>query len=150
MLQLILDLLKDPLTFLSEFIAAHGALTYGLLFLIVFVESGLVVMPFLPGDSLLFSVGLLAAASGELSLGTVIPLLIAAALLGDQVNYFIGKYFSGIIREREKVLFLKREHISPFRSRSWTHVLSGLFAVWFFRSDTLGEQYFYGGLFFRG
>ena len=111
MLQLPLDLLKDPLTFLSEFIAAHGALTYGLLFLIVFVETGLVVMPFLPGDSLLFSVGLLAAASGELSLATVIPLLIGAALLGDQVNYFIGKYFSGIIREREKVLFLKREHI---------------------------------------
>jgi len=107
MLQLLLDLLKDPLTFLSEFIATHGALTYGLLFLIVFVETGLVVMPFLPGDSLLFSVGLLAAASGELSLATVIPLLIGAALLGDQVNYFIGKYFSGIIREREKVLFFK-------------------------------------------
>ena len=111
MLQLLLDLLKDPLTFLSEFISAHGALTYGLLFLIVFVETGLVVMPFLPGDSLLFSVGLLAAASGELSLGTVIPLLIGAALLGDQVNYFIGKYFSNIIREREQVLFLKRKHI---------------------------------------
>ena len=96
---------------LEAFVRDHGPWVYALLFLIVFVETGLVVMPFLPGDSLLFSVGLLAAASGELSLGTVIPLLIGAALLGDQVNYFIGKYFSGIIREREKVLFLKRAHI---------------------------------------
>ncbi|MEY4383602.1 MAG: hypothetical protein RI995_1144, partial [Bacteroidota bacterium] len=57
MLQLLLDLLKDPLTFLSNFIAENGSLTYVLLFAIVFVETGLVVMPLLPGDSLLFSVG---------------------------------------------------------------------------------------------
>ena len=111
MIQLLLDLLKDPLTFLSEFIAANGSLTYALLFAIVFVETGLVVMPLLPGDSLLFSVGLLAAASGQLSLSTVIPLLILAALLGDQVNYFVGRNFSTWIKNREQVLFLKRAHI---------------------------------------
>jgi membrane-associated protein len=111
MLQQLLDLLKDPLTFLSEFIAANGSLTYALLFAIVFVETGFVVMPLLPGDSLLFSVGLLAAASGQLTLTTVIPLLIIAALLGDQVNYFVGRNFSTWIKNREQVLFLKRAHI---------------------------------------
>lgn len=111
MIQLLLDLLKDPLSFLSDFIAANGSLTYALLFAIVFVETGLVIMPLLPGDSLLFSVGLLASASGQLSLSTVIPLLIIAALLGDQLNYFIGRNFSSWIKSKEQVLFLKRTHI---------------------------------------
>jgi membrane-associated protein len=111
MIQIILDLLRDPLTFLSEFISANGSLTYALLFAIIFVETGLVVMPLLPGDSLLFSVGLLAAASGQLSLTTVIPLMIVAALLGDQLNYYIGRNFSELVKSREKILFLKREHI---------------------------------------
>ncbi len=111
MFQQLLDLLKDPLTFLSEFIAANGSLTYALLFAIVFVETGFVVMPLLPGDSLLFSVGLLAAASGQLTLTSVMPLLIIAALLGDQVNYFVGRNFSTWIKNREQVLFLKRAHI---------------------------------------
>ncbi len=111
MIQLLLDLLKDPLTFLSDFIAANGSLTYALLFAIVFFETGLVIMPLLPGDSLLFSVGLLASASGQLSLSTVIPLLIIAALLGDQLNYFIGRNFSSWIKSKEQVLFLKRTHI---------------------------------------
>ncbi len=111
MLQSLLDLLKDPLQFLTEFISANGSLTYALLFLIVFVETGLVVMPLLPGDSLLFSVGLLASASGQIDVYYVIPLLILAALSGDQVNYFLGKYFSSWIREREQILFLKRSHV---------------------------------------
>ncbi|MFM6948392.1 MAG: VTT domain-containing protein [Aquirufa sp.] len=111
MLNLLLDLLKDPLAFLSLFIAEHGSLTYALLFVIVFVETGLVVMPLLPGDSLLFSVGLLAAASGQLEVSTVIPMLILAALMGDQVNYFLGKYFSNWIRTKDQILFLKKSHI---------------------------------------
>ena len=111
MLQSLLDLLKDPLQFLTEFISANGSLTYALLFLIVFVETGLVVMPLLPGDSLLFSVGLLASASGQLDVYYVIPLLILAALSGDQVNYFLGRYFSSWIKEKEQILFLKRSHV---------------------------------------
>ena len=111
MLQSLLDLLKDPLQFLTEFISANGSLTYALLFLIVFVETGLVVMPLFPGDSLLFSVGLLASASGQLDVYFVIPLLILAALSGDQVNYFLGRYFSSWIREGEQILFLKRSHV---------------------------------------
>ncbi len=105
------ELLNNPLTALSQFIANHGTITYGLLFLIIFVETGLIVMPLLPGDSLLFAVGVLAAASGKIELTFVIPLLIGAALLGDNVNYFVGKFFSDFIKSKEKILFLKRSHI---------------------------------------
>lgn len=107
-----LQLLKDPLAALSTFIEQNGTLTYGLLFLIIFVETGLVAMPLLPGDSLLFAVGVLAAATGKIDIAFVIPLLIGAALLGDNVNYFIGKYFSEFIKSKDKILFLKREHIT--------------------------------------
>ncbi len=75
---------------LRDFVAAHGSWVYGLLFLIIFVETGLVVMPFLPGDSLLFVVGAMAGA-GVLSLPLVLALLIAAAVLGNQTNYTIGR-----------------------------------------------------------
>jgi len=112
MLDQLFFLLKDPLQFLSDFIAAHGALTYVLLFAILFTETGLVVMPLLPGDSLLFSVGMLAAASGQLALETVIPMMIIAALLGDQLNYFIGKHFGDFIKKKERILFLKSEHLA--------------------------------------
>ncbi|MEA5137890.1 VTT domain-containing protein [Arcicella rigui] len=107
-----LQLLKDPLTALSDFISEHGTVTYGLLFMIIFVETGLIVMPLLPGDSLLFAVGVLAAATGKIEITFVIPLLIGAALLGDNVNYFIGKYFSDFVKSKDKILFLKREHIT--------------------------------------
>jgi membrane-associated protein len=107
-----LQLLKDPLTALSDFISEHGTVTYGLLFLIIFVETGLIVMPLLPGDSLLFAVGVLASATGQIEITFVIPLLIGAALLGDNVNYFIGKYFSDFVKSKDKILFLKRDHIT--------------------------------------
>jgi len=75
---------------LAEFVQAYGAWVYALLFLIVFVETGLVVMPFLPGDSLLFVVGALCGA-GLMSLPLAIVVLLAAAILGDQTNYTIGR-----------------------------------------------------------
>ncbi len=105
------QLLHDPLTALSDFISEHGAVTYGLLFLIIFVETGFIVMPLLPGDSLLFAVGVLAAATGKIEITFVIPLLIGAALLGDNVNYLVGKYFSEYVKSKDKILFLKRKHI---------------------------------------
>jgi membrane-associated protein len=77
---------------LREFVDAYGGWVYALLFLIIFVETGLVVMPFLPGDSLLFVVGALAGA-GLLNYPLVMALLLAAAVLGDQTNYSIGRYF---------------------------------------------------------
>jgi membrane-associated protein len=75
---------------LQTFVLAYGAWVYALLFLIIFVETGLVVMPFLPGDSLLFVVGALCGV-GLMSLPLVIALLIAAAILGNQTNYAIGR-----------------------------------------------------------
>ena len=77
---------------LEAFVAQYGAWVYALLFLIIFVETGVVVMPFLPGDSLLFIVGAMCGA-GLMSLPLAMGLLLAAAILGDQTNYTIGRYF---------------------------------------------------------
>ena len=76
---------------LAAFVQAYGAWVYALLFLIVFVETGVVVMPFLPGDSLLFVVGTLCGV-GLMSLPLAMGLLILAAVLGDQTNYLIGRH----------------------------------------------------------
>jgi membrane-associated protein len=75
---------------LSDFVLAYGAWVYALLFLVIFVETGLVVMPFLPGDSLLFVVGALCGL-GLMNLPLAMALLSAAAILGDQTNYSIGR-----------------------------------------------------------
>lgn len=77
--------------YLGAFVASYGAWVYALLFVIVFVETGVVVMPFLPGDSLLFVVGALAGA-GLLDIRLACAVLLAAAILGDQCNYTIGRW----------------------------------------------------------
>jgi membrane-associated protein len=77
--------------YLAAFVAEHGIWVYALLFVIVFCETGLVVTPFLPGDSLLFVVGAIAAAGG-MNIAAVMAVLIAAALCGDNVNYWIGRF----------------------------------------------------------
>lgn len=105
------DFLKDPLTVLSTFIAAYGTLVYIFLFIIIFMETGVVVMPLLPGDSLLFAVGLIASSTGKIDIFVIIPLLIIAALIGDNLNYFIGKKFGDYVQSKEKILFLRKEHI---------------------------------------
>lgn len=112
LIHFLLEFLKDPLTTLEGFLAEYDKLTYALLFLVIFVETGFIVMPLLPGDSLLFAVGLLAATTGQLDIAIVIPLLILAALLGDNVNYFVGRRFSDFIKSRDKILFLKRKYIT--------------------------------------
>jgi len=97
---------------LQFFVAEYGTLTYMILFLIVFVETGLIVMPLLPGDSLLFAAGALSAMpDSQLKIYIIIPLLICAALLGDNVNYFIGRFFSDQIKKRERILFFKRKYV---------------------------------------
>ncbi|HMN04580.1 MAG TPA: VTT domain-containing protein [Flavobacteriales bacterium] len=90
---------------LPLFIEQHGNLIYLLLFMIIFVETGLVVMPFLPGDSLLFVAGSLAAI-GSLELGLLLALLIPAAIIGDNINYWVGRYFG--TRVTKWTLFGKR------------------------------------------
>jgi len=92
LIALLLDFVLHVDVHLATFVQTYGAWVYALLFLIIFVETGLVVMPFLPGDSLLFVVGALCGA-GLMNLPLVLALLIAAAILGNQSNYAIGRYF---------------------------------------------------------
>jgi len=96
--------------YLEQIVAFMGVWTYVLLFLVIFAETGLVVTPFLPGDSLLFAAGAVAAIAPELNVWVLLVVLTAAAILGDTVNYWIGHWvgpraFSG------KVRFLKQEHL---------------------------------------
>lgn len=90
----LLELLTHTKDVILNLFQQYGPYIYVILFLIIFVETGLVIMPFLPGDSLLFTAGLLCAQDSGLNIYILIPLLIIAAVLGDNVNYFVGKYFS--------------------------------------------------------
>ena len=94
---------------LGEFATSYGVWIYALLFLIIFLETGVVVTPFLPGDSLLFAVGALAAA-GVIDVFGILALLTAAAIIGDNTNYFIGRAVGPrVFTEHSK--WLKREHL---------------------------------------
>lgn len=95
---------------LSVIIQNCGGWSYAILFAIIFAETGLVVTPFLPGDSLLFAVGALAAA-GSLNATWVFLILAAAAIIGDSANYAIGKFFGETLIEKTNSRFLKKEHI---------------------------------------
>lgn len=107
---LLVDVLLHLDRHLSDVIQQYGVWTYLILFLIVFCETGLVVTPFLPGDSLLFAVGTFAAL-GALDLWLVSGLLIAAAVIGDGVNYAIGARVGPRVFRREGVRFLNPKHL---------------------------------------
>lgn len=92
---------------LRVFVEHYGAWVYALLFLIIFVETGLVVMPFLPGDSLLFIVGALCGA-GLIDYTLAAGLMLVAAILGDQLNYTIGRYFGPKVFQWENSRFFNR------------------------------------------
>jgi membrane-associated protein len=92
---------------LETFVLHYGAWVYALLFLIIFVETGVVVMPFLPGDSLLFVVGAMCGV-GLMSLPLSIGLLLAAAVLGNQSNYTIGRFFGPKVFQWEHSRFFNR------------------------------------------
>lgn len=94
-------------SYLETFVRNYGAWVYGLLFLIIFVETGVVVMPFLPGDSLLFVVGAMCGL-GLMNLPLSIGLLIAAAVLGNQSNYSIGRYFGPRVFQWEHSRFFNK------------------------------------------
>ena len=92
---------------LANFVATYGTWVYLLLFVIIFVETGVVVMPFLPGDSLLFVVGALCGA-GLMNYPLAMALLTAAAILGDQCNYSIGRYFGPKVFQWENTRFFNK------------------------------------------
>jgi membrane-associated protein len=96
----LIDIVLHMSKHLDELVAQFGPWLYVILFLIIFCETGLVVTPFLPGDSLLFAVGALAARPDGLSVWILLPTLIVAAILGDSVNYWIGKMFGHQLPQR--------------------------------------------------
>lgn len=93
LIQTLIDFILHIDDHLVEIVNNYQTWTYLILFLIIFVETGVVVMPFLPGDSLLFAAGMLAAQPNELNVGIMILLLLIAAISGDSLNYAIGKNF---------------------------------------------------------
>jgi membrane-associated protein len=96
---------------LGVLVETYGGWTYAILFAVVFCETGLVVTPFLPGDSLLFGAGALAAATPVLSLPWLLAVLFAAAVLGDTANYWIGRRLGPWLVHREKPLLIRQEHL---------------------------------------
>ena len=113
-----LDLLSQGLEFirhldehLQNLVTEYQTMTYLILALIIFCETGLVVTPFLPGDSLLFAAGAVAAGGDGLNIWIMIPVLIGAAILGDNVNYFFGNYIGKKAFSRD-YWFLKKEYLT--------------------------------------
>jgi membrane-associated protein len=112
MLHTVLDIVLHLDTHLAAWGNAMGPWLYVLLFAIIFCETGLVVTPFLPGDSLLFAVGALAAVEGgPISVGPIILLLIVAAILGDATNYSIGRRVGPKVFKSETSWFLNKKHL---------------------------------------
>ena len=103
----VLDFILHVDVYLRDFVQAYGSWVYVLLFIIIFVETGVVVMPFLPGDSLLFVVGALCGA-GLMGLPLAIALLCVAAILGDQLNYTIGRHFGPRVFQWENSRFFNK------------------------------------------
>lgn len=96
--------------YLEDIVREYELMTYLILALIIFCETGLVVTPILPGDSLLFAAGLITAKTGILNIWLLIPLLFMAAILGDNTNYFFGRYLGNRVFTRD-YWFLKRKYI---------------------------------------
>jgi len=112
----IIDFLRNLDSNLQELCTTYGAQVYLIFFLIIFAETGLVIFPFLPGDSLLFVIGMLChpgddGRPGALNIWIIIPLLISAAFIGDNLNYQIGHRFGQKMIARGDTRFIKRKHI---------------------------------------
>lgn len=104
------DFIRHLDVHLENIMREYEVMTYLLLALIIFCETGLVVTPFLPGDSLLFAAGAITAKTGILNVWLLIPLLFFAAILGDNTNYFFGRYLGNKVFTRD-YWFLKRSYI---------------------------------------
>lgn len=122
-INMIIELLRDPRTAISAWIAAGPLTAYGFIFLIIFIETGVVFMPFLPGDSLLFASGCFAA-DGSFNIVTLLAVAWAAAILGDQCNFMIGHFFGKKIIASGKVKVMTPERIEKSEAflDKWGHL----------------------------
>ena len=108
----LLDLLRHLDVWINSTVAQYGTLTYGIIFLIIFAETGLVITPFLPGDSLLFALGAFAATpNAALKLEFLYPLVMGAAFLGDNVNYAIGRTLGRNLFKSDTSRLLNRAYL---------------------------------------
>ncbi|MGZ5478552.1 MAG: DedA family protein [Candidatus Aminicenantales bacterium] len=110
LLKKILDIALHIDKYLSAIILQYGIWTYAILFVVIFIETGFVVMPFLPGDSLLFAAGTFAALKA-LKIGWLLLILSVAAILGDTVNYWVGRRLGPKVFSREDARFFKKEYL---------------------------------------
>ncbi len=106
----IVDIVLHLDRYLGAIIRQYGLWTYSILFVVIFIETGLVIMPFLPGDSLLFAAGTFAAA-GSLDVRVLIAVLAAAAVLGDTVNYWIGRHIGPRAFSKDDARFFRKEYL---------------------------------------
>ena len=107
-IKFLIDLFLHLDTYLAQIISDYGTWTYAILFFVIFMETGFVVTPFLPGDSLLFAAGTFAALDSGLNIWLLVILLVAAAILGDTANYWIGHYLGD---RAYNIKWIKREYL---------------------------------------
>lgn len=107
-IKFLIDLFLHLDTYLAQIIADYGTWTYAIIFFVIFMETGFVVTPFLPGDSLLFAAGTFAALDGGLNIWILLVLLMVAAVLGDTVNYWIGHYLGD---RAYNIKWIKKEYL---------------------------------------
>lgn len=118
LIEFLTKFVSRPDAVLMEFIAAYGYWIYVALFLIIFAETGLIIasflMPFLPGDALIFAIGMIAAneQQNHLHIHYIIPLLMVAAILGDNLNYYVGRKFGSWLMANPGKFYIKPEHIN--------------------------------------
>ncbi|PLV63382.1 DedA family protein [Erwinia sp. B116] len=112
LIRFVIDFILHIDVHLAELVAQYGLWIYAILFLILFCETGLVVTPFLPGDSLLFVAGALAALpTNDLDVHTMVALMVAAAILGDAVNYTIGRLFGDKLFSNPNSKIFRRSYL---------------------------------------
>ena len=110
MMSSLIDWILHLDTHLAALASSQAVLVYVVLFAVIFIETGVVILPFLPGDSLLFVAGAMAA-QGTFSLPALVPLLALAAILGDSMNYAIGGQLRARMLDKERIRFIKPEHL---------------------------------------
>jgi len=110
-IQIVIDIFLHIDKYLNVLVGQHTVWAYVVIFLVIFIETGVVILPFLPGDSLLFATGALAASGAPISIPLLLFILYIAAVGGDTLNYHIGQMMRGKMNRREKIRFIKMEYI---------------------------------------